>query len=358
MTSPMTLERLGWNRALEEAFQPYAARGLQPGRVGIEHRGAYVVHTSLGEMWAETTGAMLHRATGKADLPCIGDWVAVHVRLREKRATIGAVLPRRTRFSRNVAGFTTDEQVLAANIDVALLVSALDADLNLRRLERYLTMAWASGASPVVVLTKADLCSDSTRAMEDVASVAIGVPIHATSAVTGQGVDELWRYLHGNRTAVLLGSSGVGKSSLINELAGEDRQEVQHLREDGKGRHTTTRRELLVLDRGGIVIDTPGLRELQLWDENEGLDETFAEIATLAGDCRFRDCRHEKEPGCAVVRALEQGLLEPGRYEGYKKLERELHYLRVKQDRRAAVLERRKMRALAKSYRDRDKLVY
>jgi ribosome biogenesis GTPase len=349
------LAALGWNERIADALDDFDGT-LTPGRIAVEHRGAYVVLTAEGELWAETSGAFRHRASGRHELPCVGDWVALDARVDEGRATIHHVLPRRTSFSRNVAGFETDEQVLAANIDVAFLIAALNADLNMRRLERYLTMAWASGAQPVVVLSKADLCPDLDDALRQVHAVALGVPVHVTSVVTGEGVDELRAYLTGERTAVLLGSSGAGKSSLINELVGESLQVVQEIREDGRGRHTTTRRELVVLASGGVLIDTPGLRELQLWNEADGLDTAFGDITDLAAGCRFRDCRHEQEPGCAVKEALAAGTLERGRYDGFKKLERELHYLHVKQDRRAAANERRKWKAITKDYRRRTQL--
>jgi ribosome biogenesis GTPase len=350
------LRALGWDENLEREFEPYRAKGLEAGRVAVEHRGALVLYTQGGEIWAELAGALRHRALGRGDLPAVGDWVAARVRPDEGRGTVEAVLSRRTKFSRNMAGFTTDEQVLAANVDVTVLVSALDSDLNLRRLERYLTMAWSSGAMPVVVLTKADLCTDIAAALEEVGSIALGVPVIVTSAVTGEGIDELSATVRNHKTAVLLGSSGVGKSTLVNRLVGAERQEVRDIRDDGKGRHTTTRRELVLLDDGGILIDTPGMRELQLWDDNDGLDDTFADIKELAAECRFGDCRHESEPGCAVLGALEDGSLSQERYAGYKKLERELHFLHVKQDKRAAAVERRKWRAFSKDYRARARL--
>jgi ribosome biogenesis GTPase len=347
-----TLIEFGWDERFAAAFEPHARLGLAPGRVAIEHRGAYVIHTERGELWAETSGSFRYKATSQEDMPCVGDWVAVDARIHEGRGTIQAVLPRRTRFSRKVAGFTTEEQVLAANIDIVLLVAALNSDLNVRRLERYLTMAWASGASPVIVLSKADLCEDLPAAEAAVARVAFGVPIHVTSVVSGEGIDELRGYLSDNRTLAVLGSSGVGKSSLINELAGSPTQLVREIRDDGRGRHTTTHRELLVLDGGGIVIDTPGLRELQLWDEADGLDDAFADIAALAQGCRFRDCRHEREPQCAVIAAMEAGTLPRARYESFKKLERELYHLHLKQNQRAAADEKRRRRAFTKSHRN------
>lgn len=351
MIAANTLQQLGWNEHFAAAFESHGRAGLEVGRVAIEHRSAYVVHTEYGELWAEASGALRHHAALQEELPCVGDWVALEARPDEHKATIHAVLPRKTRFSRKVAGFTTQEQVLASNIDIVFLVTALDTDLNVRRLERYLTMAWASGATPVVVLSKADLCPDVSAAQAEIEAGAVGVPIHVISDVTGEGFDELRDHLSGNRTVAVLGSSGVGKSTLINHLAGEQRQTVREIRDDGKGRHTTTRRELIVLPRGGILIDTPGIRELQLWDDADGLDETFGDVASLARSCRFRDCRHEGEPGCAVLEALQTGSLTTERYDSFKKLERELHHLHLKQDQRAAADEKRKRKAITKSHR-------
>ena len=356
MNERYDLRALGWDEAFEEAFEPFRDRGSLAARVAVEHRGALVLLATAGEVWGEISGALRHRAAGRADLPAVGDWVTMRMGASEGRATVEAVLPRRTRFSRNMAGLTTDEQVIAANVDIAFLVSALNSDLNPRQIERYLTMAWSSGASPEVVLTKADLCPDLTSALTEVQAVAPGVPIHITSAVTGEGIEGLSAALAGHKTGVLLGSSGVGKSTLVNELVGEERQTVRDIRDDGKGRHTTTKRELIVLDTGGLLIDTPGMRELQLWDDNDGLDDAFADISRLAEGCRFRDCRHEREPGCAVVSAVEEGSLPRGRYDGFKKLERELEFLHRKQDRRAAAVERRKWRAIAKDHRARERL--
>ncbi|MFN2488247.1 MAG: ribosome small subunit-dependent GTPase A [Actinomycetota bacterium] len=351
-----SLRELCWSDELASAFAPYGERGLTPGRIAIEHRIDHVVLGEPGELRAEVAGALRHRAAGRGELPCVGDWVALEVRSGERRATIHAVLPRRTKFSRKVAGFETDEQVLAANIDLVFLVAPMDDEVNLRRLERYLTMARASGALPVVVLTKADLCDDVAGVVRRAETIALGVPVHAVSSVTGEGYGGLEAYLANHQTVAVLGSSGVGKSTLINHLSGDERQEVRDIRDDGKGRHTTTHRELVVLPRGGLIIDTPGMRELALWDESDGLDTTFGDISALADGCRFRDCRHAGEPGCAVERALREGVLSSDRLVAYRKLERELHFLHLKQDQRAAANERRKSRAMAKSHRRRNQL--
>ena len=331
------LETLGWAPSLDAQFEPHRQKGLIPGRVAAQHRGGYVLYTEEGETPAELAGELRHAALGLGELPAVGDWVAA--RPARDLATIHAVLPRRTGFSRKVAGDRTAEQVLAANIDAVFLVSGLDGDFNQQRLERYLTMAWESGAQPVVVLSKADLCAAVELRVAEVEAVAIGVPVHPVNALGGEGVDQLEGYFAGNRTVALLGSSGVGKSTLVNRLTSRELQRTQEVRDDGRGRHTTTRRELIPLPGGGFVLDTPGLRELQLWDGAAGLGQTFEDVEALARECRFSDCRHESEPGCAVKRALADGSLSAERFASYRKLERELRALELRQDRLARAAE-------------------
>ena len=313
----MPLRRLGWSEDLEAAFAPHAERGFAPGRVAVQHRGAYGVYTDSGEVTAEVTGRMLHEAAGGGDLPAAGDWVALG------GSVIHAVLPRRTKISRKVAFSGTDEQVIASNVDVVLVLTALSGDLNLRRLERYLTTIWESGAQPAVALTKADLSDDVAAALYAVDAVAIGVPVHVVSSVSGLGVDEIRAYGAGDRTIAFVGSSGVGKSTLLNCLLGEEVQAVQEIAADGRGRHTTTRRELVLLPEGGLVLDTPGMRELQLWDAESGIETAFEDVEALALECRFSDCRHEREPGCAVIAAIETGELPRARHDSYLKLRAE-----------------------------------
>lgn len=343
MTSGITLGSLGWDPQREQSFIAHAAAGLVPGRVATQHKGSYVVLAEAGELSAEVTGRMRYEAAGSTDLPVVGDWVALDVRPEEGAATIRAVLDRRTKFSRKVAGDESEEQLLSTNIDVTFLVSSLNEDLNVRRLERYLTMAYENGAMPVIVLTKADLCEDPAAALEEVSAVAIGTPIHIVSAITGEGSDELLPYLDGNRTVTLLGSSGVGKSTLINHLAGRELMAVQQVKEDGaKGRHTTTRRQLVVLPGGGVIVDTPGMRELQLWEASEGFKGSFQDVEAFAAECRFRDCSHRTEPGCTVRAAVDSGALTNERLDSYNKLQRELLHLARKRDQRLAQEETRK----------------
>jgi ribosome biogenesis GTPase len=345
------LAALGWSPSRAEEFVPHAAAGCVPARVAAQHRGGYVVYGEGGDRPAEVAGQLRHAALGPADLPAVGDWVAVRDAPEADAAAIHALLPRRTVFSRKAAGDEAVEQVVAANVDVVFLVGAFGADLNVRRLERYLAAGWDSGADPVVVLNKSDLADDLAGATAEVEAVAFGVPIHVVSAAEGTGLDGLARHLEGNRTAALLGSSGVGKSSLVNRLLGRERQDVAALRADGRGRHTTTYRELIPLPGGGLLLDTPGMRELGLWDAGDGFDQTFADVAELAATCRFRDCAHEGEPGCAVLAAVEDGRLPVERLESYRKLLRELQHLEVKGDPRALAEARKRRRSFARSLR-------
>ncbi|MGI8773814.1 MAG: ribosome small subunit-dependent GTPase A [Actinomycetota bacterium] len=340
------LVRLGWNEHFATAFKEHQEDGLLPGRVSTQHRQGYRVMLGNEEIEAAPAGRLHHEAIEKSDLPAVGDWVVLRYVPGDALATIVAVLPRLTKFSRKVAGEETNEQVLAANVDVFFLVSALNQDLNVRRIERYVAIGWNSGATPVVVLTKADLHDDIAGAVAEVQAAAPGIDIHITSDVTGEGFDGLKTYLTGNKTVAALGSSGVGKSTLINRLLGSDLLKTQGLRDDGKGRHTTSHREMVMLPRGGIIIDTPGMRELQLWEMNEGLDTAFSDIAELAESCRFADCAHASEPGCAVRAAVAEGILNLERLDSYKKLEKELAYLERKHDKKLAREEARKWKRL------------
>lgn len=326
------LDTYGWSETLHDQFKSHAGQGLVPGRVTIQQRGLYRLATPEGEVLAELSGRFLHEAL-EGDHPVAGDWVAARLRPGEAAATIHHVLPRASVFTRRASGPGGGSQVVAANVDLVLLTASLNADLSLRRLERYLATAWESGAQPVVVLTKADVCDDAEALIAEVEAIAFGVPVHAVSAMTGQGIDELAALLAPGKTAVLLGSSGVGKSTLVNALAGQDLMDTGGIREDdARGRHTTTHRELVLLPSGALILDTPGMRELGLWQADEGLAATFGDIEALAGGCRFRDCSHTREPGCAVREALEAGELDEGRWKSYGKLQRELAHLDRRDD--------------------------
>jgi ribosome biogenesis GTPase len=314
------LSELGWTPDLAENLEP----GLEPGRVAAAHRGAFDVWLEAGEVRSRLPGKLLHEGLEVA----VGDWVGVADGL------IRAVLPRRSAIVRNAAGLTTTGQTLAANVDLAFVVSSLGPDLEPRRIERYLVTIWESGATPEIVLTKADRMEDPWELVAEVEAVALGVPVHVVSAVTGQGCDALRARIQPGQTAVLLGSSGVGKSTLVNRWLGEDVMATNETREDDdEGRHTTTVRQLLVLPGGGLVLDSPGIRELQLWDVGaSALDATFSDIEEFAAECRFGDCSHQHEPGCAVLAAVESGALAPERLQSWRKLQRELLAMAIRTD--------------------------
>ncbi len=362
-----TLRELGWGSFFDEQFGAHAEASLVPARVAVQHRGAYVIYGEDGELSAELAGKMqgdyVRHDPGKlgfearvaARLPAIGDWIAASVRADERRATIHATLPRRTQFSRKQPWNPTEEQVLAANIDTVFVVSALaevakvDDPPNLRRLERFLAMAHESGARPVVLLTKSDLRTDAREQAR--ALGVLGVAVVLTSALVREGLDSLKPYLAPGKTAVLIGSSGAGKSTLINAILGEDLLATREVRRDGIGRHTTAHRELVRLPAGGLIVDTPGLREIQLWDADDGFAGAFADIDELASRCRFRDCSHVSEPGCAVTDATKTGVLDPARLRSFRKLLRELDHLERKQSVRGAAERRHLYRSLARAAR-------
>lgn len=343
----MNLNDLGWNTFFAHHFEPFVAPGLVPARVAREHTHLYLVIGEEGEFTAEVTGKFRHGAHAKSDFPAVGDWVAIQARPEEDRASIHAVLPRRSAFVRKEAGARTEEQVVAANVNTVFLVCGLDGEFNVRRIERYLTLAWDSGAAPVVVLNKADACPDVGACVEEAEAIAVGAEVLVVSGATGDGVDALRERLGTGKTAAFLGSSGVGKSTLVNTLLGEARQVTNAVREDDlRGRHTTTHRELIRLPTGGMVIDTPGMRELQLWTTEEGIGRSFNDVEAYAAQCRFSDCHHESEPGCAVRNALESGALDMARWQSYLKLKRELTYLARRQDHAASVAEKMKWKKI------------
>ena len=317
-TLTFELTSLGWNEAFDQAYAPLAERGLTPGRVSGEHRGQLDVLTRNGPLRAMVRGNLQFGL----EAPGIGDWVAVRVSDDPGMPhLVEAVLPRRTRFVRKAAGRTTEPQLVAANVDVVFIATSLNSDLNLRRIERYLAAVVGGGATPVVVLTKADL-------VEDPEPLIASIPadhVVAVSALRQEGLEALEPFIGPGKTVALVGTSGVGKSTLVNALLGEDVQDTGGIRErDERGKHTTTSRTLLLLPGGGCLIDTPGMRELGLWEGEANLDQVYADIGELAGACAFRDCAHDNEPGCAVLEAVASGDLDAGRLAGYRKLQREL----------------------------------
>lgn len=296
------------------------------GRILSQEKGMYRLICEAGERTAEISGKLRYYAQNAADFPAVGDFVAADCSDLQSHAIIHEILPRKSVFLRKAAGRAYTEQVVAANIDTVFLCMSLNRDFNIRRLERYLSVAWESGAVPVVVCTKADLCADLTRYIRAIEEIAVGTDILVTSGLEADGADVLFPYLREGKTVALIGSSGVGKSTLINRLLGENRLETNGLRNDDKGRHTTTRRELFLLRQGGMVIDTPGMRELGLWEGGEGLERSFAEIEALAAGCRFHNCSHTNEPACAVRDAISKGMLTEERWLSYQKLKNETEF--------------------------------
>jgi ribosome biogenesis GTPase len=343
------LAAFGWTPALADAHAAHAALGREPARVVAEDRGSYQVVGPAGELRAAVSGRFRFDADeDPSAFPAVGDWVAVEAGLTGE-TVIHAVLPRRSALVRQAPGRRTEAQVVGANLDVVFVVASLNADLNVRRLERYIAAAWESGAQPIVVLSKADLAVDVDDVLLDVERVAAGATVLVVSSFDGRGVDEVRDRIGAGRTVAFVGSSGVGKSTLLNRLAGEERALVKGIRDDdARGRHTTTRRQLHLLPGGGCVLDTPGMRELALWDA-EGLDQTFGDIDAIATGCRFADCAHDGEPGCAIGPALADGSLPRERLESWRKLQREAAHHERRVDALARAEDRRKWKAIGKS---------
>jgi len=332
----MSIEQYGWNPAWLQKFnqinQDNEGREMVPGRIIGDFGSKYRVMTEQGEVWGELAGKLRHELADSGEYPAIGDWVVTFLPDGAEQAIIHSVLPRSSVISRQAAGNVRAEQIIAANVDTLFLVSALNDDYNVRRMERYLIMAWNSGATPVILLTKADLCPDAELKIAEMERAAPGVAVHAVSALLDSGREALVSYTGSGQTVALTGSSGCGKSTLVNWLCGKTIQRTQDVREgDSRGRHTTTHRELFVMPSGGIIVDTPGMRELQLWSGEGGLDLAFGDVTLLAADCRYSDCRHEHEEGCAVLEAVRSGELEEKRLLNYRKTQKELQYQSVKE---------------------------
>ena len=354
----MRLRDLGWDKGFSHQFDEWAKKpDVQPGRVFIEFNHIYRVYVEGGELEAVVSGRLKHHAASRSELPVVGDWVALRTRLDEQRGAIVGVLPRRSRFSRKVAGNVTDEQVVAANVNVIFIVMGLDQDFSVRRLERYLLLARESGAAPVVLLTKPDMSTEVDTHVSEVTAHAGDAPVHVLSPKFNQGIEQVVHYLTPGRTGALLGSSGVGKTTIINRLMGTDARKTREVRvSDSTGRHTTSHRELVVLPNGGLLIDTPGMRELQLWEVGSAVRETFDDIEQLAGGCHFTNCRHRDEPKCAVKAAADAGRLSIDRLESYRKLQEEMAHLVKQQDERALIEDKRRGKIGAKAMRQHTKL--
>jgi len=347
------LVALGFSGRFQALFAPHAEDGLIAGRVSRVDRGMPLVFTENGEVRVEPATHLVKSAVHAESRAVVGDWVALSMPEGHDMPIIEAILPRSSSFTRKDPGETTGEQVLAANVDIVFVVHALAKEPNLRRLERELVLAWESGARPIVLLTKADLCEeDLAGVVSQVGSASPGVDIYVTSSVTGSGVDDISELIGSGVTATMLGASGVGKSTLINRLVGSEVQATKEVREvDGKGRHTTVAREMVPLPGGGILIDTPGMRALALWDADGGMESAFPEIAKLAEGCRFRDCAHEDEPGCAVRAAAESGELPQRRLDSYLSLRTELDVLAARQDVAGRLKKKREDKVFSKMVR-------
>ncbi|MBN1481048.1 ribosome small subunit-dependent GTPase A [candidate division KSB1 bacterium] len=357
----MNLFDLGWNDFFQAHYHEYSHGELSRARVSLQQKKHYRVIGEFGEKDAVIAGKLRHTAESMADFPVIGDWVLTKNTPNEDKAIIQHILPRRTKISRDTTTRKgrqqiADEQVLVANVDTIFLVAALNEELNPRRIERYLTVIWDSGAQPVLLLNKADLCNSVEEIVEYLKEITIGVDIHVLSATEGSGVSVLHNYLSSGKTVALLGSSGVGKSTIINRILGAEKFKVAETGEyKDKGRHTTTHRELVVLQGGGILIDNPGMRSIQLWDGEEGLIKSFDDIEQIAAYCRFNDCQHINEPDCAVLRAVAEGELSPDRYESYLKLQGEIAYRARKENWVTRQNSKKRWKSISKSIRQINK---
>ncbi len=343
----MNREDWGWNSFFQNNYIHRQRNGLIPARVIFQGREIYRIISEQGESWAEIAGALRREPPGSGNLPVCGDWALADDPTGRDRTTIRALLPRKTAFSRQQAGTAVGQQVAAANIDIVCLVCGLDSDFNPRRIERYLAVAWESGARPIIALNKADVCDDVPARIAEAAASAPGVPVFATSATNGNGIEDILSCAGRGQTLALLGSSGVGKSSLVNRLLGNCAQNVRETDSRGKGMHTTVARQIFLLPSGGLIMDTPGMREIQIWSADGGLDAAFEDIQALARECRFRNCSHHTEPGCRVRESIAQGELDNARFANYLKLRNEARYIELKKSHSANWVEKERWKKIA-----------
>ncbi|MDZ4713575.1 MAG: ribosome small subunit-dependent GTPase A [bacterium] len=347
MTNYKKLEKLGWDKFFEKNFEKFSKEGLSPARVAIEHKQSYVVYTGDSELTAEVSGKFHYNVKSPSEYPAVGDWVVIREIPDEKKAIIETVLERKNKFSRKEAGIKLNEQIIAANIDYLFFISSLNQDISLRRMERYLTLSIENKVTPVIIMSKEDLCDDTEEKIAEVKTIAEGIDVYALSAVENTGIEALRKYFEENKTVAVVGSSGVGKSTLINCLADSEKMDVSEISlYKDKGRHTTTHRELILLPEGGIIIDTPGMRELQLWEGGDGASETFKDVEKYLGQCRFSDCKHETEPGCAIKEAIANGEFDQNRFDSYLKLQREITWFENRQNNKFTLAEKKKWKKL------------
>lgn len=348
----MNLSDIGWNSIFEDSLQPYLSMGFEAGRIAIENRDNYLILSEHGELSGQITGKLLYTSESAASLPKVGDWVAISVFPDESKAMIHDVLPRLTTFSRKIPERKTEEQVIASNLDSIFVVQSLDDDFSPNRLERYLVMIREQNIAPLVLLNKCDLVDQPEEYAEQITTLLPDIPVISLSAASGEGFEDLRSFLTDGKTFAFVGSSGVGKSTIINRLAGEELFRTQETRQDdSKGRHTTTRRELVIIPGCGLLIDTPGMREFQLWSGSSGMYDIYADILSIAENCKFNDCSHVHETDCAVLKALKTGELSVSHYENYMKLQRELAHLETKRSQKAALKEKNRWKQIHKDWK-------